>query len=336
MTGNAWHLPQRELTLVFRAYGALMKNNLLDIERAAMGRRRKMRRTTLLRVVWALCFVVAGLFAQDAAGRSQKLASHSPSAAIAPEDVATAPADAESALAGLRMKVLHTGDGVEKPGGQDCVEVRFTAWRRDGSLQSTSGLHGETAVQCLPRTIAGVVGALKLMVTGERRRVWVPGNLTYLPEAPRHGEPAPEAEAQSNPDLTFDLELVRILKIPTAPDDLRRPPSAAARSLSGVVREVLVKGTGTTHPSASSRVSLDYSAWTAEGQLFETTVTSGHPGSFLVGSLLPGWREGLMGMVVGEKSRLWIPAALAYGEKPASRKLPAGNLVLDVQLLAID
>ncbi len=40
-------------------------------------------------------------------------------------------------------------------------------------------------------------------------------------------------------------------------------------------------------------------------------------------------------MVVGDKMRLWIPAALAYGAKPASPGNPAGDLVFDLELRAV-
>jgi FKBP-type peptidyl-prolyl cis-trans isomerase len=33
---------------------------------------------------------------------------------------------------------------------------------------------------------------------------------------------------------------------------------------------------------------------------------------------------------------MWIPAALAYGEKPRRRGLPAGPLVYDVELLELE
>ncbi len=39
-------------------------------------------------------------------------------------------------------------------------------------------------------------------------------------------------------------------------------------------------------------------------------------------------------MVVGEKTRFWIPGKLAYGDKPR-RGAPAGTLVFDIELLAI-
>ena len=39
-------------------------------------------------------------------------------------------------------------------------------------------------------------------------------------------------------------------------------------------------------------------------------------------------------MVVGDKTRFWIPSALAYGDSPA-QGAPAGPLVFDIELLAI-
>ena len=39
-------------------------------------------------------------------------------------------------------------------------------------------------------------------------------------------------------------------------------------------------------------------------------------------------------MVLGEKRRFWIPAALAYGETPEAGR-PAGMLVFDVELLKV-
>jgi peptidylprolyl isomerase len=69
--------------------------------------------------------------------------------------------------------------------------------------------------------------------------------------------------------------------------------------------------------------------------MFESTVMSNHPAEFLVSDVMPGWREALLQMAVGEKVRVWIPAQLAYGEKPRSHDAPAGNLVYEIELLAI-
>jgi peptidylprolyl isomerase len=40
-------------------------------------------------------------------------------------------------------------------------------------------------------------------------------------------------------------------------------------------------------------------------------------------------------MVRGEKRRLWIPAALAYGDAPTRPGLPAGPLTFDIELIDI-
>jgi FKBP-type peptidyl-prolyl cis-trans isomerase len=52
-----------------------------------------------------------------------------------------------------------------------------------------------------------------------------------------------------------------------------------------------------------------------------------------MGTTLAGWREGLQYMVTGEKARLWIAAALAYGDRPADKMVPAGDLVYDIELV---
>lgn len=233
------------------------------------------------------------------------------------------------------MKVLVTGRGVEHPQENDCLRVRFTGWKRDGSLFSTSGVHGETLVQCLNSAMPGIAEALKTMVAGEKLRVWIPASLTFGKKHHRgrtrmdlDDEPPP------NVDLTFDVELVDLLKAPPVPTDLDVPSGSAVKTRSGLAFQILKNGAGTQHPSMTSQVTLQYSGWTSDGKLFESTVMGRHPAIFLVGTTLPAWREVLPQMVTGEKLRLWVPAALAYGEKPVNHMNPAGNLVYDIELVA--
>jgi FKBP-type peptidyl-prolyl cis-trans isomerase len=68
--------------------------------------------------------------------------------------------------------------------------------------------------------------------------------------------------------------------------------------------------------------------------MFDSSVTRGEPATFGLGQVIKGWTEGLQLMVEGEKTRFWIPAELAYGEKPQGGR-PAGMLVFDVELLEI-
>jgi peptidylprolyl isomerase len=62
-------------------------------------------------------------------------------------------------------------------------------------------------------------------------------------------------------------------------------------------------------------------------------VTRGKPITFGLDGVIPGWTDGLQTMVVGEKTRFWIPKELAYDGKPGR---PQGMLVFDVELLKIE
>ena len=55
----------------------------------------------------------------------------------------------------------------------------------------------------------------------------------------------------------------------------------------------------------------------------------------LVALLVYFWRDVLRLMVVKDKVRIWIPAALAFGDKPR-RGQPKGDLIYDLELLAIE
>ncbi len=118
-----------------------------------------------------------------------------------------------------------------------------------------------------------------------------------------------------------------------APPDVAGPPPNAEVTRSGLASKLLVPGSGETHPRRSSTVTVHYSGWTTDGELFDSSVSRGGPATFRLDEVIPGWTEGLQLMVEGEKRRLWIPEKLAYRGR-AGR--PAGMLVFDVELLRID
>lgn len=97
---------------------------------------------------------------------------------------------------------------------------------------------------------------------------------------------------------------------------------------------VLMMGDGREKPGPADTVTVHYTGWTTEGACFDSSVKRGQPTSFPLNGVIRGWTEGLQLMVVGEKRRFWIPAELAYGEKPAGGR-PGGMLVFDVELLEL-
>jgi len=253
----------------------------------------------------------------------------------APSDVAAAPPDAQVMPSGLAMKVLESGTGSEHPVSNDCVTVSFIAWKMDGSLFSTSTTMNDADVLCLNASIMGISEALQQMVVGEKRRLWIPEDLTFH-EGHHHVQRRPEDEEPPHKDLTFDLQLLSILKAPPTPENLTQAPATATKTSSGLAYVVLKPGTGTVHPSATSKVMAHFTSWRSDGRIFETTVMTNHPALVSVASVPTGWREAITSMVPGEKARFWIPAALAFGEKPANRFNPPGDLVCEIELISVE
>jgi FKBP-type peptidyl-prolyl cis-trans isomerase len=117
-----------------------------------------------------------------------------------------------------------------------------------------------------------------------------------------------------------------------APADVAAPPADAAKAASGLATKVLKPGTGKDHPAKDDLVTIHYSGWTTDGNMFDSSVAKGAPATFGVTKVIPGFSEGLQLMVVGEKRRLWIPEAIAYRGLP---NRPKGLLVFDVELIDI-
>jgi FKBP-type peptidyl-prolyl cis-trans isomerase len=241
---------------------------------------------------------------------------------IAPADVAAPPPDALKTASGVAMTVLKPGGGAEHPESNDCVKIHFIAWNRDGSFLGGSKLHAEPESQCLRTMFAGLADALQTMVVGEERRLWVPAALTYKGD---------DDAVRPGADVTFDVELLEIQKAPPTPPDLKAPTSAR-KTPTGLALQVLREGRGDDHPGPGRSVTLHFSGWTPNGRLIESSVMGGQPATFEFESVMPGWREALPSMVVGEQVRIWMPAALAFGEKPR-RGQPGGDLVYELELL---
>ena len=119
-----------------------------------------------------------------------------------------------------------------------------------------------------------------------------------------------------------------------APSDVAAIPANARRTASGLASRVLTRGTGQSHPAATSRVEVHYTGWTTDGRMFDSSVQRGTPATFPLNGVIAGWTEVVQLMVEGETRRAWIPAALAYGDSPRAGA-PRGMLVFDIQLIRI-
>jgi FKBP-type peptidyl-prolyl cis-trans isomerase FkpA len=105
---------------------------------------------------------------------------------------------------------------------------------------------------------------------------------------------------------------------------------------SGLQYEVLEAGNG-PRPSANDTVRVHYKGTLLDGETFDSSYDRGEPVQFALAQVVPGWQEGLQLMPVGSKYRLWVPAALGYGEMgtPGGPIGPNATLVFEVELLEI-
>jgi len=111
---------------------------------------------------------------------------------------------------------------------------------------------------------------------------------------------------------------------------------------SGLEFEILQEGSGES-PQQGQQVTVHYTGWLRNddgslGDKFDSSIDRGEPFTFPIGAgyVIKGWDEGVMGMKVGEKRRLIIPAELGYGSRGAGGVIPPNaTLVFDVELLKV-
>jgi len=234
-----------------------------------------------------------------------------------PPDVAAPPSDAATTADGLASKILKPGDGAP-PTVDDLVTIEYTGWTTDGKMFDSSVSRGKPATFRVKQVIAGFGEGLRLMKPGEKRRLWIPEALAYKGQ---QGKPKGM--------LVFDVELLDIPNRP--PADVKAAPADAQKTASGLAYKVLKDGVGGRHPRPGNTVTVNYTGWTTDGKMFDSSIVRGQPASFQLDSVIPGWTEGLQLMFEGEKMRFWIPENLAYkGQSP-----PYGMLVFDVELIKI-
>jgi FKBP-type peptidyl-prolyl cis-trans isomerase len=237
--------------------------------------------------------------------------------------------DAEITPTGLTQVTLTKGNGTTSPGPDDTVVVHYRGWDSQGRRFDDTATRGQPDRIRLSGLAPGWAEALSTMVTGEKRRLWIPARLAFGPV------PTPE---RPNGDVVMDVELVDIvaaLPPPEVPPDLTTPPEDAIVTTTGLVYKVLTRGNGQRMPKPSERVLVHYSGWDMNGNLFDSSVMRGEPIAFGVDEVIPGWTQALQLMHEGDHLRVWIPGNLAYGDNPSNPNVPAGRLCFDVQLIQI-
>ena len=103
---------------------------------------------------------------------------------------------------------------------------------------------------------------------------------------------------------------------------------------SGLQCEVLKSGAG-SKPKPTDTVKVHYHGTLLDGTVFDSSIQRGEPIEFEVTGVIAGWTEALQLMSIGDKWKLTIPPAIAYGPRGKGNIPPNSVLIFEVELLAI-
>jgi FKBP-type peptidyl-prolyl cis-trans isomerase FklB len=106
---------------------------------------------------------------------------------------------------------------------------------------------------------------------------------------------------------------------------------------SGLQYKVLKSGNGPT-PTAEDTVRVHYRGQLIDGTVFDETY-GGEPALLALSGprgVIPGWKEALEMMKVGDKWQLVVPSKLGFGEQGGGPIPPHSTLIFEVELLGIE
>lgn len=110
-------------------------------------------------------------------------------------------------------------------------------------------------------------------------------------------------------------------------------------NIQGMKVEILKEGTGESAKNGDL-VTVNYTGTLENGTKFDSSFNPGRsPFQFTLGQgmVIKGWELGVLGMKVGEKRKLTIPADLGYGASGAGGVIPPNaTLIFEVDLLKIN
>lgn len=231
---------------------------------------------------------------------------------------------------GLKYYDIETGTG-ESPSVGQPVRIHFAAWLEDGTLLADSREQGQPLTflvgngDVLPGWDEGVL----TMMPGGIRQLVIPPALAF-------GEESPGGQIPANATIITRLELVETLEPgPTEPPEVAEEDLTTTES--GLQYYDLEVGSGDP-VEVGQNLTLQYTGWLTDGTRFDSSYSRGTPLPYTLGSgqAIPGWDEGLVGMNIGGRRLLIIPASLAYGAEGFPPVIPPNaTLIFEVEIVGI-
>lgn len=269
----------------------------------------------------------------DVVAAIEKRGQPDPAAVVAEVGGATEPVDL----------VVGTGDAVIPDG---TVEVQYSVINPgDKSELESSWAVGEAVPIPLGQVFPAFGEAMDGMLVGGRRAFVVPA--TDVVGDP----PPPESGLTADDSVLFVVDLVSVSEgVPEqdgavkpnenaqkAADDRGAPEMSVPEGTKDTTELIWIDdvvGEGDVVCPGDSVLAHYTGIQASDGKEFDSSWERGQPIEFGLDGVIKGWTDGLVGMKVGGRRTLVIPADQAYGDE-ASGGGPSGVLVFTIDLIGV-
>ena len=231
----------------------------------------------------------------------------------------------------IRVEDLKPGSGNLKVEPTDIISLKIDIALADTGkiFLTTKNSDGGIFTAGVQRLLSGWQSQVFNMKIGQQKRVFVPHRYHAEYYAGQTGE------LPDDQDIVLDLEVTGISQRPslnTSPTPISE--LAFSEAFKELRIEDLVLGTG-EEVQFTDNIKLNYVGVLAKnGNQFDANDNIDL--SLQERALIEGWLDGVPGMRVGGKRRLFIPFELAYGDQTQANIPAKSDLIFDIEILAIN
>ena len=244
---------------------------------------------------------------------------------------------AQKQTSGLYYVPITTNASAPQPTVGQVATILYTGRLLDGTIFDATAQHNNNPYSFvvgnnyLP---AGIAEGISLMHKGDKALLLIPSRLGYGASGAGNTVPA-------NTVLRFEVELTDLNPSFAVPDDkllakylLDNNITNAQKQASGLYYVPVTTNPSGAQAIAGKTATVAYTGKRLDGSVFDSS-TQGYPFVVGRGTVIKGWDEGIALMRQGEKGKLLIPSALAYGPTGSQIIAPNSVLIFDVEVKAV-
>jgi hypothetical protein len=148
------------------------------------------------------------------------------------------------------------------------------------------------------------------------------------PAAPAAPAPTPPGTASAESSVRRAARDLESLTVPPL-----KPPAKALDAPLGVRWEPLRKGSGAAPTAVTDTVVAEYSVWTTDGKLADSSYSADRSAVFHMSRIGQAFHALMAQIQAGGSARFWVPRAALQGWRPET--WPDSDLVIELEILSV-